>query len=224
MTRALAALFLSPLLVGLLFGIYAVIAVPVMLGVTLVVALPLFLILRRLQWLQWWFACLSGALCGLVITAFYWFSSPPYHVEYIGVRNALFFVGLGALVGFAFWWTGVFGNVAFPLVPSQFPRGAYLLVPTLAAGLWLHHRLEPHFVEGRIIAFSEQPQANSERSGVVQLRLRSGVLVSARIPRSLATPSQVGLCVSLSERWSILQSEKLYFVHSPKFGVGGDDC
>lgn len=224
MARTVAALLISPLIVGLLFGVYAVIAVPVMLAVTLVVALPLFLVLRRLRWLQWWHACLAGALCGLVFTAFYWFSSPPYHVEYIGVRNALFFVGLGALVGLAFWWTGVFGNVAFPFVPSQFPRSMFLLVPTVAAGIWLHGRLVPHFVEGRVIAVVAQPQASPERSGVVQLRLQSGSLVAARLPMGLHTPSPVGQCFVLSERWSISQTEKLYFLHSPKFGGRSDDC
>jgi hypothetical protein len=195
-----------------------------MLAVSLVVALPLFFVLRRLRWLHWWHSCLAGALCGLTFAAVYWFSSPAYHVEYIGVRNVLFFLGLGALVGLTFWWVGVFGNVAFPFVPSRFPLSMCVLAPAAAAGLWLHHRLEPHLVEGRVIAVVEQPQARPERSGTVQLRLQSGSLVAARLPMGLQTPSPVGQCFSLSERWSITQSQKLYFLHSPKFSVGSDDC
>lgn len=224
MGRALAALFLTPLLVGLLLGVYAVIALPIMLVITLVLALPLFFVLRRLRWLQWWHACLAGFLCGLVFSAVYWFNSPPYHVEYLGVRNVLFFVGLGAFIGFASWWTGIFGNSVFPFVPLQVPRSMVLLIPIVVGGMWLHHRLEPHFVEGRVVTIVEQPHLNPERSGAAKLRLKNGSLVSGRLPIELHTPSSIGQCFILSERWSITQLEKLYFLHAPKFGAGSDDC
>lgn len=224
MVRSLVALFLSPLLVSLLFGVYVIIALPIMLVITLVVALPLFLVLRRLRWLQWWHACLAGFLCGLVFSAFYWFSSPPYHVEYIGVRNVLFFVGLGAFIGLSFWWTGIFGNPYFPFVPLQVPRSMVLLIPIVVAGIWLHLRLEPQFIEGRVVTIVEQPHLNPERSGAVKLRLKNGSLVSGRLPIGLHTPSSIGQCFILGERWSITQLEKLYFLHAPRFGAGSDDC
>jgi hypothetical protein len=227
MSRSTVALFISPAIVSLLFGPYVVIAMPVMLVITLVFALPLFLIFRHFNWLSWWQSCLAGAFCGFAFAGFYWVTSPPYHIEYIGIRNAIFYVGVGTFVGILFWLTGVFRNEAFPFVSKRFPQSMYILVPIVAAVLWLHNRIDTHLVEGRVISILEQPQAIPERSGAVQLRLTDGSLVLASLPVGVLVPSEpspIGQCFSLSERWSITLSEKLYFLHSPKFGMGSDKC
>jgi hypothetical protein len=224
MSRALTALFVVPLLASLVFGVLSVVAAPVMLVIAFVVALPLLLVFRKLRWLNWWHACTAGAVCGSAFTAIYWFSSPPYHIEYIGARTALFFVGFGALIGLAFWWTGIFRNNVFPFVSPRFPRTVLMVVPVAVVGVWLHQRLEPQFVEGRVVAVLVEPELKPERSGAVQLRLRSGSLVEARLPAGGGSLSPVGQCYSLSERWSITQSHKLYFLHAPKFGERSDDC
>jgi hypothetical protein len=63
-----------------------------------------------------------------------------------------------------------------------------------------------------------------EQSGRVQLRLSDGQLVVARLPKDYAQMAVKGQCFSLSERWSITQLEKLYFIHTPKLGPKYDDC
>jgi hypothetical protein len=195
-----------------------------MLVVTVAVALPLFLVFRKLRWLNWWHACIAGAICGATITSLYWFSSPLDHIEYVGAQTALFFVGFGTLVGLAFWWIGIFRNAVFPFVSPRFPGTMLVVVPVAIAGVWLHQRLEPQFIEGRVLAVLVEPQLNPERSGAVQLRLRSGSLVEVRLPAGRRSLSPIGQCFSLTERWSITQSHKLYFLLAPKVGERSDDC
>jgi len=108
--RALLALFLAPILGGMLYGFFAMFAIPVMVAIAVVVALPMFFLLRHLQWLQWWFAAIAGALCGLAFAPIYWFTSPPYHVEYIGIKEC-------ALI----CWHRVLGGASF-LVDRYFSQ------------------------------------------------------------------------------------------------------
>jgi hypothetical protein len=224
MLRALGTLLLAPLLVGLLFGVYAFVAMPIMLAVAVAMALPLFLILRHYRWLQWWHACAAGALCGLAFAALYWNTSSPYHIEFTGVQNALFFVGVGTLVGLVFWWLGIFRNRVFPYVSPQLPKSMLTLLPIMLGGVWLYEMLEPQLVEGRVLSILEPAQTIPERSGKVTLRLTNGSIVVASLPKGLANPSPVNACFSLSERWSATLLEKVYFLHVQKFGKGSDDC
>jgi len=224
MKRALLALFLAPILGGMLYGFFAMFAIPVMVAIAVVVALPMFFLLRHLQWLQWWFAAIAGALCGLAFAPIYWFTSPPYHVEYIGIRNVLLFVGTGFSVGPLSLRIDIFRNRAFPYVSGRAPISMLLVLPIAVAAVWVYERLEPHLTSGRAIALLRAPQSAPEQSGRVQLRLPDGALVVARLPRDYGQMSVVGQCFSLSERWAVTQSEKLYFIHSPKLGSKYDDC
>ena len=224
MSRAIAAIFAAPLFAGLLFGFYAIFAVPVMLAVTAVVALPTFMVLRRIGWLQWWHALSVGTVCGGLVAVYYVATSPAYHVEYIGARNAFFFVGLGAAVGLAFWWIGIFRNPAFPTVASKRPLSMLLLVPVAGIGAWAYLGMEPHFVEGRVLRVLHEPQRDIEHSGLVQMRLSSGITVQSRIPIGSDYANSVGRCFVMSERRAFTQLENVYFIHSPKFGDRADDC
>lgn len=224
MKRALIALLGVPLLFSALFGIYAFIVLPFVLIITIVLALPLFYLLFRLRWLLWWHACIAGVLCSFVFIALYWVVSPAYHIEVYGVRSALFFIALGAVVSLTFWWAGVFNNAAFPFVPSRFPRSMLILIPVATLGAWLHQRLDLLPLEGRVIKILEHPQKMPERSGAVQLRLSDGSHVVARLPLSNQDPSPVGQCFNLSVRWSITQTQKLYFLANPKFDEQKNDC
>jgi hypothetical protein len=216
MRRALAALFLAPILGGLVYGYFAIIAIPVMVATAALVALPLFFLLRRLHWLQWWVVSGAGALCSLAFALLYWFTSPPYHVEYTGARNVLFFVGNGTLVGLLFWWIGIFRNGAFTFVSRGMPISMVMMIPLAGVALWMHERLEPHMVDGRV--------SGPEQSGRIQLRLADGMVIQARLPADFEKQAVVGQCVVLSERWSITQLEKLYFIHAAKPGPKSDDC
>ena len=66
MRRTYIALLLAPLLVSAVFGIFALLAFPLMLLMTCVVALPLLLWLKRIERLNWWIAVTGGAVSALV--------------------------------------------------------------------------------------------------------------------------------------------------------------
>jgi hypothetical protein len=227
MTRALTALFLVPALAGLLFGALAVVAIPLMLGVATLLALPLFFLFRRYGWLQWWHASTVGVLCGSLVAALYWFSGPRGHIEFAGARNAVFVLGLGLVVGTTYWWAGLFRNKAFPSVPTTLPTSMLVMLPMLIGVAWLYERLEPHPVEGKTVSVLEPSTKMSERSGKVSLRLSNGVVVVASFPLEYESRYPLGTCFHVSERWSLDQSAKVYFVHAPKFGAGNEvsgDC
>jgi hypothetical protein len=157
MKRALIALFSIPLLCSAFFGVFAFIAAPIMLVVTAVIALPIFLILKRLNWLAWWHSCISGGVCGAVVALVYWCIgvlvywkvSPSYHIEYIGAQVTLFFVSLGSFIGLFFWWAGIFRNDGLPTTTVTFPLSMIVLIPITALAAWAYLRMEPHFVDCR---------------------------------------------------------------------------
>jgi len=224
MKRAIGSLFVAPLLVGLCFGSLAILAWPIMLFITAILALPLFFVLQGRGWLQWWHACVAGAGCGLAFAALYWASSPAYHLEVGGIQNSIFFVGLGCFVGLAFWGLGIFRNSAFPHVAAKLPASMLLLLPLAASGAYFHHALGTRIGEGRVLVILEQPGTSPERSGAVSLRLADGSIVIARWPAGRDTVSPTGVCFNLLERRSVTLVDKVYFLLSPKFGKHGDDC
>jgi hypothetical protein len=119
---------------------------------------------------------------------------------------------------------GIFRNSAFPYIAIRAPISMLLVIPIAFAAVWVYERLEPHLISGRGMVLVQSPQSMPEQSGLVQLRLSNGQLVVARLPKDYAQMSVVGQCFSLSERWSITQLEKLYFIHTPKLGSKYDDC
>jgi hypothetical protein len=102
MRHALIALVLTPLLVSGSFGIFALIAFPFMLFMTIAVALPLLFFFRRIGRLAWWHAVSSGAICTMGFIAF-----STLMTALAGVRpdihqlvdsNNVAFIALGMLV------------------------------------------------------------------------------------------------------------------------------
>lgn len=116
MKRVAAAFFLAPLIVSLAFGVFAVAAYPIMLAITILVALPLFFILRKHKLLNWWHATLSGAFCGLCFVAL-----DIHDIDNLISKNYILYAGLGALTGFLFWWIGIYKNPYFEFIPKEFP-------------------------------------------------------------------------------------------------------
>jgi len=164
MRRALIALFVAPLLVSLMFGVFALLAFPVMVVVTVVLALPLFFLLRKAQWLRWWHAVLAGSLCGLCFAAANTLGVYGGTLDRLVNSNNVYFVGLGALVGFVYWWLGIFRNPSFPFVPSSFPWSVALLIPVVVAGVAVHRSLQQTQHQGRALSVLREP---ADASGIV---------------------------------------------------------
>jgi hypothetical protein len=221
MRRTLLALFLAPLAVSTIFGLFAIVVYPFMLTVTLCVALPLLFFLRRRRWLEWWHALLAGAFCGACFVAVNTVLSYAPNIDYLIDQNNVYFVGLGAAIGLLFWWTGIFRNHAFPFVGRALP--AFLVVLPLAALVVLLHRgLEPTFYQGRVAAVLLEP-TTVQRIGQVSVRLSTGRTVEADLSNTWPRSMVVGHCFHLTERWSTLRFRRVYELNSP-FGGGVDDC
>lgn len=230
MRRALTALILAPLLVSSIFGLAqsggttislltALIVLEVMLAVSLIFALPLLLLLKRIGRLEWWVALLAGGFCGMCFAVPLSYS--PNIDRLVDPENVLY-VRLGALTGFVFWWIGVFRNRAFPFVHRGFPIGVLLVLPLAVASACIQQSLEPVFYQGRVVAILVAPSA-SPRVGQASVRLTGGGVVRADLSNTWPSSMVLGQCVNLERRWSTLRARRIYEVDVP-FGGGLDDC
>ncbi len=222
MTRAWIAIILAPTIVGIaLFGIFALIAVPIMVVITATIAVPLFLLFKRMQRLNWWHAFLSGAFCGVCYVLLDMLLSGPSWREPLTSNNVLY-VGLGALIGIVFWWMGLFRNPSFPFVSRGFPFSFLLIIPIAIGGVLLNKSLRPTFHQGRVISISKQASGAS-LGGLATVRLSGGTTVDAEFHESWMDATIVGKCFHLSEGWSTLRLRRIYSLDSQ---LGGDvnDC
>jgi hypothetical protein len=218
MTRIVAAFVLAPLLASVFFfRVFAIVAFPFMLVVTLVLAVPLFLLLRRVQRLSWWHALLAGAFCGLCVVLL-----SSFNPDRLISRNNILFVGLGALAGTLFWWIGIFRNSSLPFISTRFPWSFLLVVPLAVAAFAAHQALEEEPDKGRVVAIVKEPSAESE-TGLASVRLSNGSIINAVLSSTWPLPMIEGKCVHLMNRWSTLRARRIYEVSVP-FGAGFDDC
>lgn len=220
MTRVVAAFFLAPLVVSLAFGIFAVMAYPIMLAITVVVAVPLFVILRKFKKLNWWHAALSGAACSLCYAVF-----DIHDIDNLLGQNTLSFAGLGAMAGFIFWWIGVYKNPLFEFVPGNFPFSTLILLPIVALGIWTHQQLGYEYFKGRVLAISaDNPYPIPSDRCTARVRLSGGKEVLADFwGCDWSRDVVIDKCFHLNRRWSTLRFRYVYAV-SVGFGGGVDDC
>jgi hypothetical protein len=212
MVRALIALYLAPLIASLIFGLYAVMAAPVMLLITIFIATPLFVFLRKKQWLRWWHAVLAGSICGAVGAGLLAATSPPPWVDANIVQSTIVCIGLGAAVALLFWWSGLYRNPAFPSVPHAMPRSMLVLLPSVLCGYLLIQAFpEPTHHVGRIVAVSGEHPLR-----VATVRLGNG--------RSLLVPFEgddrptailQDQCWHLTRYWSASRWSQTYSFASP---------
>jgi hypothetical protein len=193
-----------------------------MLGITIVIALPLFLLFKRIQRLEWWCGILAGGFCGACFVAINTLLSFSSDIDQLVDSNNVLFVGLGALTGFVFWWIGVFRNTAFPFVNHGYPIGALAVLPLAAAGIYAHHCLEPTFFQGRLVAIVTTATANP-RDGQASVHLTGSDIVRADLSNTWPASMLIGRCVHVEKRWSTLRVRHIYEVVGP-FGGGVDDC
>jgi hypothetical protein len=222
MRRVAFALLLAPLPVSCMFGIGALIAFPMMVGISFALGLPLFCFLKKRERLEWWIALLAGGLCAMCFIALGDLLSLSVDLDQLVDSTNVLFVSLGALTGFVSWWFGIFRNDAFPFVGRRLPLGALIILPIAAAVSHVEHSLEPIFYQGRVISILAAPSANP-RAGQASVRLTGGRMVRADLGNTWPTSMVLGRCVQIGNRWSTLRVRRVYEVLGP-FGAGGDDC
>lgn len=222
MARAWIAIALAPTIVALaLFGLLALVAIPIMLFVTATTAAPLFLALKRREWLSWWHATISGALCAVCFIALDMLLSDFAWPELLTSNNVLY-VGLGALIGTLFWWLGVFRNPAFPFVSRRFPLSFAFVIPIAIGGALLHKSLRPTYHQGRVISVTHEKNRASN-CGLASVRLSGGASIEAEFCESWMDQRIVGKCFHLWEGWSSARLRRTHRLIS-QFGGDVNDC
>ena len=223
MRRVWIAFFLAPLMVSLPFGKFALIAYPIMLAITLAFAVPLFFLLRRMQWLDWWHALLAGGTCGATYLLIDAMTGGGFSVDRIATAVNFFYLGLGAGIGMLYWWIGIFRNAAFPFVSQYFPK-AFLLVVLLATlSAVLYQPLNFSVGQGRVTKILLEPTNESDRDGRLIVHLTSGAIVEADYGTTWPKEMIEGKCVHVTERWSLLRNRRVWEV-AGLFGGGVDVC
>ena len=226
MRRTYIALLLAPLLVSGVFGIFALVAFPLMLLMTCVVALPLLLWLKHIERLNWWIAVTGGAVSALIYILLNTLTSLTYavtpNVDRLIDSNNIAYLGLGMLTGFVFWWIGIFRNAAFPFVSRRFPVSALIVLPLALGCAYLNHSLRGTYVQGRVKSIDVLP-TKSYRAGQATIQLTAGNAIHADLSNTWPSSMIEGRCVHVENRWSTLRFRRVYEVVGP-FGGGVDDC
>jgi hypothetical protein len=144
---------------------------------TLVVAVPLYFLFRKLRWLRWWHAALVGLLVGALFAVLIADGSNPYHLEIYGYGQELRLLAIGFFVGALFWVIAIFRNDAFPYVPKGFPIALLVTgIVLLATTLLLLNSYRTTDTQGEIMAVLPAVQGKP----MLQVKLQTGAIVAVR--------------------------------------------
>jgi len=220
MKRVWVAFFLAPFLVSAPFGVTGLIPLYFMLLVTVVLAIPLFFVFRRLQWLQWWHALLAGLFCALGFIAFDTLMTRG-RLDFLISASNITLLGYGALVSLLFWWIGIFRNPAFPFVPHRAPISFALVIPLFLAGFAAREALSMSFHQGRVLSISKP--ATDSGWGKASVRLTGGPIMEVDFTNTWPESMIVGKCFHLVNYWSTLRMRRVSELQSP-FGGEVNDC
>lgn len=210
MERVIAGFFVVPLLVSFFFGPIFVAAYPFLQIVTLLIAVPLFLVCRRLGWLSWWHSVLVGigcAILGISINI-----GNPVRAEIYGPMVAVSFVGMGATGGLLFWWFALYRNERFPGVPRRVPWNMMVLIPIAVLGWFAYTKVEPFDVQGRPLVLGGPPLPGTISKSTAQILLPSGKVVTAMVLDDSPVPDAPHVCAHVVGRASFTSDTPRYWV------------
>jgi hypothetical protein len=185
MHRLYAGFLFAPLIVTVVTcilsgGVGIVLFLPMLMFAyvfTLVVAVPLFFICRKLRWLRWWHAAAAGAFVGGMLALLFVSGGNPYHFEINGYGQVLPFLAIGFFIGAVFWVIAIFQNEAFSNVPSRFPIQLLITgILLLAFTLLLPAAYRITYTQGEVTAVLPSVQGKP----MLQVKLKSGASVSVR--------------------------------------------
>jgi hypothetical protein len=216
MKRIAIAFIFAPLLVSIIFGWPGMVLVaPFAAIMALVAGGPLFFLFLKFGWLKWWQVAFAGLFCGFLFVVIL---DSSERLDMFGIKDALFFGGVGILISLVFWWLGLFRNNDYPVVSSSFPYSMLVLIPLFALGVLTSRSLDTNFSEGRVIAVKGDPP-----SRVLTIRLRNGLVVKSTLQDSRPTEGLTGQCWHLLNHWSTWRFERVYTLMSP-FGGAVNEC
>ncbi|MEM1260782.1 MAG: hypothetical protein AAGH76_00150 [Pseudomonadota bacterium] len=218
-------MFVVPLIIAMYFGPYAGIAAPILLVITAVTALPLLLLLRHLQKLDWWHAVIAGAACSLTAAYVYFSVGNPGHTAFAGPSNTALFLFLGVSGAAAFWWLGVFRNEAFPFVSTKVPYRMAIMVP-IVLGLAIYHRVvsPTEGPVGCVVALHDPARRTAWRYALIDVQFADGGRDRLWLTQGYAQRNVVGRCLNSWQRPSVTLTGTRYLFASFYEGQCGIDC
>lgn len=217
MGRVVLAFVLAPVPVSFLYGPIGLAVLPIAWVMTVMVAVPLFLLFKKFGWLRWWHAALVGLLSGVILSLLFNVDNPA-RLDAFGLDDALNFGGVGTLMALVFWWLGLYRNAVFPAAPRSVPYTMLVLIPLVIVGVQLHRSFDPTFADGRIVGVKGDLPARD-----VTVRLSNGAVVKTQLHDSRPTDQLMNQCWHLMNHWSTWRFKRVYSLESP-FGGGGNDC
>lgn len=201
MGRVIYGFILAPLLAGVVLAIAtgsgeALLFMPLFTyPLTLIFALPVFLLFWKLKWLQWWHATGMGLAIAIGFAWLFLGSANPYHVEIYGIADASVYLATGYSIAFAFWCIAVFRNQAFDYVSKKPPViPAAIAVALIGGTSYVQFCVRPINAVGQIVALL--PPANGKP--MASVKLDSGETIQARMMCYSTYPA--GVRVNLDHR------------------------
>lgn len=184
MSRVVIAFLITPLLASIALAITSFQGAWLFFGpiftypLMLVVGLPIFLLFRKLKWLQWWHAAGMGLLVALAFTWLWDKSGNPYHIEIYGPSEAGLWLTMGYMTATLFWFIGLYRNEDYPYVLSRLALISIFPLALLIGGTaYLQYAVSTHNVKGTITALLEPVH----KKPMVRIDLGDGKTVDARL-------------------------------------------
>jgi hypothetical protein len=208
MGRVAAGFLIAPLAFGLLSGPVAIVVVPFMYLFALVIALPLFILFKRLKWLGLWHAALVGFATAAVCVAIEWHAANPYHTEIYGPNESLAILAIGVGTGVLFWAFAIFRNVDMPQIRTPWFATALLGIALVVGGFLFHKHLEATDVFGVVESLPSHDAYITD----LTVRLDNGNLISARVMHDTSIHLAKDRAVYLQTRNESFSSKEMFWV------------
>jgi hypothetical protein len=201
---------------GGLFWLVLIIAVPAAYLGALLIGVPIYIALRKLQWMSWYFFVVGGALAALPFLIIY-LTPVTAAAEINGARKSVFFFGIGAAGGVAFWFISIrnrFRHVTS--VPNQ-RRGLATVSLLAVASIYVMVVGATESTVGRLLPQNAEFVSDFRRSVRMQIGDDNEVLVYLPSGKRFRPNCEVYVVV----RRSYLNLKKLYWMNAYK-GLSND--
>ncbi len=218
-------MFVIPPLLSLGFGPLAFIALPVMLLVVAILALPLFLLLRKWEKLDWWHVVLGGGICTLIATWVYFDSANPSHAHFAGPSNTALWLAIGLAGSTVYWWLGIFKNKELAFVSTSPPYGMVVVLPIVFGLIYYHTIMVPVAgPSGCIEAQRALPQPTAWRFAEIEVRFPADHIERFSLTQGDAQTDHIGQCVNSWRRPTASLTGTRYLYSGVSDGRCGIDC
>ncbi|MEM7099016.1 MAG: hypothetical protein AAF541_12215 [Pseudomonadota bacterium] len=195
------------------FGSYGVFAFPIVLVGGLLFGLPIILLCKKLNWLNWWQALLGGILAPVPYILFY-LSANPGHTEHVGLYNSVFALGMGMLGALVVWVVGIFRNPVFQPSNTRFPLSFLLAVPLLTGVYYYHDALAPEYLLGCITSYEPAENPTPWNTAYITVVTEDGNTFRDGITVGYSNPDIVGNCAWGSKKRTVFLQTFMYSSHS----------